>query len=150
MAREGGGNGRPQAYAAGPHGSGGIERQGIDPGATGGQPRRRDAQLFSSFDTRENCGAIGCRDDHADELLVHACTSYRQVAIRKRRGSDVPTAAEMSYLVRIAKSARAASISAGFASRSHAVRANTLAVAMALSWASADLATSVIAVEWPG
>ena len=56
----------------------------------------------------------------------------------------------MCYLPRAIKSARAASSNAGFVSRSHAVRANTLAVAMALSWASGDLAASVIAVEWPG
>jgi hypothetical protein len=31
--------------------------------------------MFSLFNTRENAGAIGCRDDYTDELLVHDFTS---------------------------------------------------------------------------
>jgi len=58
MAGERRGDGGSQANPAGTHGGGGEERQGVEPGTTGGEPCRRDAHLFGLFDASENPGAV--------------------------------------------------------------------------------------------
>jgi hypothetical protein len=117
----------------------------------------RSPQLEGAFPDNDTVRDVS----HSSGLVSWTSTAFRREAGQFPTGVMEVVAmcaaetyaehpAAMGYAVRSAKSARAASSRGGFVSRSQAVKANTLAVAMALSWARADFAASVIAVEWPG